>query len=195
MSKTAMTKALTYLREARLGAGCASRDTAAMKVPYSGETIGRHERGEVPIAPDDVVQYAKGYDRPDLMLRFCSDCPIGRSTGRTATDRPLPFATLRVARMLQDAQVIAGRLEEIAFDGVIDDNEREDFDTAISFLRQLDGTINDMILLGMRAEKKMAAPRGNGKRSSQNNYTKIISRIRRKVNRFPEGGGAAECPK
>lgn len=184
MSKATQTKALTYLREARLSAGCASRDTAAMKVPYSGETIGRHERGEVPVAPDDVVQYAKGYKRPDIMLRYCSDCPIGRNTGRTATDRPLPFATLRVTRMIQDAQAVANRLEEIAFDGVIDDSEREDFDTAISFLRQLDGTINDMILLGMEAERKMAAPRGNGKRSSQNTYTRILSRLKRNVKPF-----------
>lgn len=164
MSRCANSRGPIYLREARLSAGCHSRGTAATKVPYSQETIGRHERGEVPVEPADAVQYAKGYGRPDIMLRYCSDCPIGRNTGRAATDRPLPFATLRVKRMITDAEEVADRLERIAFDGVIDDTERADFNSAISFLRQLEETINDMLLLGSSIGTKKAAPAaiGNG---------------------------------
>lgn len=151
-----------YLREARMKAGCANRGTATLKVPYSQETIGRHERGEVPVEPADAVVYAKGYQSPDILLRFCADCPVGRSTGRTVTDRPLPFATLRVSRMIDDAQKVADRLEEIAFDGVIDHAEQEDFANALNFLRKLEETITDMILLGMTAGIEKAAPVGAG---------------------------------
>ena len=35
-----------YLREARVKAGYVSRGTASIAVPYSPETIGRHERGD-----------------------------------------------------------------------------------------------------------------------------------------------------
>lgn len=171
MSEATIPAAPDYLRKARLGAGYINRGAAGTQVPYSPETIGRHERGEVPITPSDAMQYAKAYGRPDIMMRYCSDCPIGRSTGRKTTDRPLPLATLRIKRMITDAQEVADRLEEIAFDGIIEDSEREDFETAILFLRQLDETINDMILLGMQTGTKKAASRGNGKRQHRETLT------------------------
>ena len=86
-----------------------------MKVPYSPETIGRHERGEVDFAPADAVFYADGYQAPDILYRYCSDCPVGQKTGRKATDRPLPYATLRVRRMVEDAQAVTAGLPGFAF--------------------------------------------------------------------------------
>lgn len=160
MSVCKTKKAPEYLREARLNAGYVNRSTATLKIPYSPETIGRHERGDVFIEPEDVVQYARGYGCPEILFYYCRDCPVGRSIGRTSTDRPLPFATLRVKRMIYEAQAIASRLEEIAFDGVIDETERKDFNDALAFLRQLDETINDMLLLGMTGSIKKAASTG-----------------------------------
>ena len=100
---------------------------------------------------------------PSILVHYCADCPIGKRTGKAVTDRPLPFATLRVSRMLDEAQQIADRLEDIAFDGQIDAGEKADFENALAFLRELDQTINDMLLLGMRAGMAEAAtPAGNG---------------------------------
>ena len=64
--------------------------------------------------------------------------------------------------MLEDAQEVADRLEEIAFDGVIDDSEREDFGNALAFLRKLEETISDILLVGMNAGIEKAAPVGAG---------------------------------
>ncbi|MEG1564869.1 MAG: hypothetical protein RR365_14270 [Bacteroides sp.] len=155
-------KAPEYLRKARIEAGCANRGTATLKVPSSPETIGRPERGEVPVEPADAIVYAKGYESPDILIRYCADCPVGKKMGKAATDRPLPYATLRVRRMIGEAQQVADQLERIAFDGTIDDTEREDFDSALSFLRQLEETITDMILLGSSTSTKKAAPVGAG---------------------------------
>lgn len=63
MATTAASATQSYLRDARLQAGYASRDTAAIKLNYSPETIGRHERGDVPVSPDDIIRYAEGYQR------------------------------------------------------------------------------------------------------------------------------------
>ena len=167
MPVIAKKEAPEYLRQARLRAGCSSRGTATLKVPYSPETIGRHERGEVPVEPADALIYASGYESPDILIRYCADCPVGRQTGRTATDRPLPFATLRARRMIEDAQQVADRLEQIAFDGVIDDAERADFQSALDFLRQLEESITDMILLGTSIGKERAAPAGTGNGPTQ----------------------------
>lgn len=137
----------TYLREARIAAGYANRDTAAIDVPYSPETIGRHERGDVPVAPEDAMIYAQCYGRSDILLRYCADCPIGRATERAVTDRDLPFATLRLTqRLRRAAQEIASTLEAIADDGVVDDRERPVFNESISSLKELGETISDIVL-------------------------------------------------
>ena len=60
MPVIAKKRAPEYLRQARLRAGCSSRGTATLKVPYSPETIGRHERGEVPVEPAEALLYARG---------------------------------------------------------------------------------------------------------------------------------------
>lgn len=129
-------------------AGFVSRGTAATVVPYSPETIGRHERGDVEMEPEDALVYAECYQSPDILPRYCATCPVGRAIGRTATDRPLAHATLRVRRLIEDGQDVADRLEEIAFDGVIDASERTDFMEALDFLRKLEESINDIILIG-----------------------------------------------
>lgn len=98
MATTAASATQSYLRDARLQAGYASRDTAAIKLNYSPETIGRHERGDVPVSPDDIIRYAEGYQRPDIMLRYCASCPVGKKTGKRAVDRDLPWPPFASAR-------------------------------------------------------------------------------------------------
>lgn len=131
-----------------------------MKVPYSPETIGRHERGEVDIAPADAVFYADGYQAPDILYRYCSDCPVGQKTGRKATDRPLPYATLRVRRMVEDAQAVTAVLEKIALDGQVDQAEREDFRRAITFLGMVQESITDILLFGATLDITKTATEG-----------------------------------
>lgn len=146
MATTAASATQSYLRDARLQAGYASRDTAAIKLNYSPETIGRHERGDVPVSPDDI------------MLRYCASCPVGKKTGKRAVDRDLPWAALRVSQRLQKAKEIADKLESIADDGIVDHMERADFDTALAFLRSLEETITDMLLWAMSRETEKSRP-------------------------------------
>lgn len=160
MSAVETKKPPEYLREARSRAGYANRVAASMAVPFSPETIGRHERGDVQISPEDAVLYSERYGSQALLVQYCADCPVGRMTGKKATERPLPFATLRVRRMLKEAVTVADTLEEIAFDGVIDDTEREDFTKALSFLRELENTISDMLLIGSKEEAAPAPGKG-----------------------------------
>lgn len=145
-----------YLREARVEAGYVSRGTASTVVPYSPETIGRHERGDVELTPSDAVTYAEHYRSPDILIRYCAECPVGRKMGRSATDRELPLATLRIRRLIADGVDVTKRLEEIAFDGEIDDAEREDFAAALDFLKKLEAGISDIMLIGLK--KRSAAP-------------------------------------
>jgi len=160
MSKTSVKPAPIYLREARLNAGYVSRCTAVTQVPFSSETIGRHERGEVALEPEDLLIYAKSYDCPELCYLYCADCPVGKHMGRTATLLPFPFAALRVSKMLADAPPVAQSLTAIAFYGEVRNGARAEFERNIAFLSELEQTITDMLLIGM----KNAAPAvtGNG---------------------------------
>ena len=54
---------------------------------------------------------------------------------------------------------MADRLEEIAFDGVIDASERTDFMEALDFLRKLEESIN---LIGLGKEKAAPGATGSG---------------------------------
>jgi len=166
MSMTVTKSPPEYLREARVQAGYVSRGTAAMAVPFSPETIGRHERGDVELEPEDAVTYAECYGSPDILPRYCATCPVGRKIGRTATDRPLPLATLRVRRMIVDGQAVADRLEQIAFDGVIDQSEQEAFAEALEFLRKLEESISDIILLGVNGKGRPLVQQGTAKRGN-----------------------------
>ena len=61
---------------------------------------------------------------------------------------------------MAEGQAVANRLEEIAFDGVIDPSERSDFADALAFLRKLEESISDIMLIGLGKEK--AAPGATG---------------------------------
>lgn len=147
MSATGTKQAPAYLREARLGAGYTNRDTASMGVPFSPETIGRHERGEIPLSPEDALLYAEAYRRFDIAIRYCTDCSVGRELGKTATDRDFPFATMRLTqRLRRAAREIADTLEAIADDGIVDEVERPVFNAALASLKELGDTIADIFL-------------------------------------------------
>ena len=158
MSKTSVKRPPEYLKEARLNAGYVNRCTAVARVPFSPETIGRHERGEVVLEPEDLLIYAKSYNRPELCYLYCADCPVGKYMGRTATLLPFPFAALRVSKMLADAPPVAQSLTAIAFYGEVRNGERAEFERNIAFLSELERVITDMLLFGM----KNAAPAGTG---------------------------------
>lgn len=164
-----------YLRQARMAAGFTSRGIASTEVPYSPETIGRHERGEVPVAPEDAVIYANGYDAPDILIRYCTDCPIGRATGKSSTDRDLPWAALRVTQRLRKAKEIADTLESIADDGQVDHAERVDFENALAFLRTLEETITDMVLWATSQGIEKGRPAGTEATATKLTYHHSIT--------------------
>lgn len=75
---------------------------------------------------------------------------------------------MRLEVMVEDAQRIADKLTRIAFDGVIDASEQDDFDKSIIFLRNLKSTVDDMLLIGAKVKKN--GPRTTGNRSNAIGY-------------------------
>ena len=158
MSSTTEKSPPSYLREARLKAGYESRMVASNVVPYSPETIGRHERGDVEMEPADALVYAQCYKNPGILPRYCADCPVGKAMGKKADKLPLPFATLRVSHLIDEAQDVADSLERIAFDGKITLDEVAAFDRNVQFLRRLAESIESICMIA--AEKTKTALAG-----------------------------------
>jgi hypothetical protein len=116
-------------------------------VPFSPETIGRHERGDIPLSPEDALIYAEHYESDDIPIRYCAGCPIGRTSGRAATDRDLPYVTLRLTyRLRVAAKEIAPTLESIAYDGIVAEGKRPIFIASIISLKELGENITDIML-------------------------------------------------
>jgi hypothetical protein len=173
MSATAPRRLPAYLREARIGAGYASRDTAATGIPYSPETIGRHERGDVPVSPEDAVMYAGIYGRDDILVRYCADCPVGNKLQKTLQDREFSLATMRLNNRLDNAAKVARTLSSIADDGQVTDCERGAFVEVLRECADIVGAIKELKLWAYTAgittpeEIKGAAPVAPGNDSAR----------------------------
>ena len=146
----------TYLTEARIKAGYTSRCVASLRVPFSSETQSRHERGEVPLSPEDAIIYADNYETPEILHEYCAACPVGKRTGQSAEKIPLTQAVLQVTHMSAQIKVIVDTLQCIALDGVIDADERGTYDACTAQLMQLRRVIDSLTLCGL-AQTKAAA--------------------------------------
>ena len=151
MSTIATKEAPTYLRDARLGAGFVNRHTASTRVPYSPETIGRHERGENPMAPEDALVYAECYGRGDILIRYCACCPVGVKLHKAVEERDFAVNAIRLKNRLKNAPQLMGRLMEIADDGRVNDWERDDFVAILSECVDIINTIKELKLWAYQA--------------------------------------------
>lgn len=139
------------LREARLRSGYPNRDTAAAALHRSPETIGRHERGEVPVCPDDVLDYAARYNKPDLLFRFCGECPISAKLREELQGYEFNQAANRLFNRLRKAMDIGVSIMEIADDGVVNPWEREAFIDALKSGNSIIAAFEEMKLWALNA--------------------------------------------
>ena len=156
------------LRDARRAAGYDTTGQAAVKVCRSTETVGRHERGDVPLSPEDAIQYAKAYCRPDILVRYCDGCPIHRALygDKPLRERSLPLGAMRIANRLRKSAGYAEKLEAILDDGMVDDEEKPELLEVFAFLQEVGEAGREMLAasmsLGIVEDTKEAEPAGTG---------------------------------
>lgn len=174
MSITSAKRPRTYLSEARIRKGYVNRGVAAMVVPFSQETIGRHERGENPMTPEDALLYADNYGAPEIPHHYCAECPIGRRIGHGAEPMPLAQAVLQVSYISSQIEVITQTMQCIALDGIIDADEQPVFDAAMATLTKLRSCINNLSLCGMTQKSPPSAATGNGRGRGPQHSTSTV---------------------
>ena len=78
--------------------------------------------------PDEVLVMSQKYKKPSLCNYFCSnDCPIGREYVPEVQIKELSAIVIEMLASLNSVNKSRDRLIEIAADGVISDDEIDDF--------------------------------------------------------------------
>lgn len=86
------------------------------------------ENRRIAATPDDILMLADRYNDPSLCNAYCSgQCRIGQRYVPEVQIGELPSIVLGMIATLNNVGAMRDRLIAIAADGVIDDDEREDF--------------------------------------------------------------------
>lgn len=106
-----------------------TREAAAELLDWIGaDRIERIENGRSPIKPDEVLRMAECYKDAKLCNYFCAnDCPIGQEYVPEIELKSLSQITLEMLATLNSLANEKDRLIEITVDGIISEDEKQDF--------------------------------------------------------------------
>jgi len=132
-----------------------AREEAGLTRAQASELIGsmtesrleKIETGKVAIYPEDVVDLANAYKRQDLCNYYCThECKIGQKTVPEVKISSLPEIVLGMLSALNSLNNQKERFIDITADGVISDDELEDFLAIQKQLEQIDMTVESLKL-------------------------------------------------
>ena len=105
------------------------------------------ETGKTTLQPEDVVDMARVYNRPDLCNYYCRhDCAIGADSVPEAREIALPEIALGMLSSLNTLDSYKNRLIEIAADGKISEDEKKDFNEIKKQLENIDIVVESLKL-------------------------------------------------
>lgn len=97
--------------------------------------------------PDEVLVMSQKYRKPSLCNYFCSnDCPIGREYVPEVQIKELSAIVIEMLASLNSVNKTKDRLIEIAADGVISDDEIDDFIQIQNELERISITVETLQL-------------------------------------------------
>ncbi len=132
---------------AREAAGL-TRAEAADSLEYISESrIEKIESEKSEPHPDEIIAMSRAYKRPDLCNYFCAvKCPLGRENVHRVEAKDLSQITLEMLATLNNLNKEKDRMIEITADGVISDDEMEDFSRIRKQLNQISNTVDSLQL-------------------------------------------------
>ncbi len=132
-----------------------SREEAGLTRAQASELIGtisesrleKLETGKTAVYPEDVVDMAKAYKKPELCNYYCThECRIGKESVPEVKASSLSEIVLGMLSALNSLDKQKDRLIEITADGVISDDELPDFVSIQKQLEQIDLTVESLKL-------------------------------------------------
>ncbi len=131
----------------------ASREEAGLTRAQASELIGtisesrleKLETGKTTIYPEDVVDMANAYKKPELCNYYCThECRIGQDNVPEVKLSSLSEIVLGMLSALNSMETQKNRLIEITADGIISDDELPDFVEIQNQLNQIDHTVESL---------------------------------------------------
>ena len=115
-----------------------TREAAAEVTFLSKDRIERIEAKNFIPHPDEVLSMAKAYKDPILVNQFCTcECPIGKKYIPRVDDSELAKIVLQIMDSVNGLSENRDRLISIAADGIIDENEKPDFQNICAQLENI----------------------------------------------------------
>ena len=132
-----------------------SREEAVLTRAQASERIGfisesrleKMETGKTAIYPEDVVDMALAYKKPELCNYYCThECRIGKDSVPEVKCSSLSEIVLGMLAALNSLDAQKHRLIDITADGIISDDELPDFVNIQKQLDQIDLTVESLNL-------------------------------------------------
>ena len=131
--------------EAREKAGLTRAEASELIGTISESRLEKLETGKTAILPEDVVDMARAYKRPELCNYYCThECRIGKDTVPEVKASSLSEIVLGMLAALNSLDSQKNRLIDITADGVISDDELPDFVNIQKQLDQIDLTVESL---------------------------------------------------
>ncbi len=103
-------------------------EASLLNKPIQPERLERIENGKFSITPEEVLLLAEIYGEPTICNYYCSnECPIGQKYVPEIKVKDLTQIVLEMLSSLNSMKKRQERLIEITVDGVIADDEIQDF--------------------------------------------------------------------
>lgn len=156
MGRDAATSSGNVWREARLKAAkyndeLNSQDGVADLIGCGRDAIRRIENGLNKVMPvDTAILLADLYRAPELKNYYClHECPIGRTRAISDDAIEVERATVKLTQVLRKETVQAFKhtLQDIAMDGVITDDELDDFSDVVDGLKEVSKIISQLEII------------------------------------------------
>lgn len=134
-----------------------SRENAAELLGISTSTLANHELGITKNVPvDTVVLMADLYNCPELKNGYCKhECPIGRNLPLATEENGLQGITVKILNSLDDENVrmMKKSLLNIALDGKITEDEKDEFEGIVKTLDVLASAISELRMIAEKCRK------------------------------------------
>lgn len=142
-----MNKEKNIYVEARKQSNLTQAKASEAMQTISEDRLARLETGKITMTPNDVLEMANAYKRPDLCNYYCThECPIGKNTLSEIKPQQLSNIILKMVASLNTVETEKNALIEITSDGQISENELKDFARIQMELNEISSTVEALKL-------------------------------------------------
>ncbi len=151
-------------KEIRKSKGLSREDASKLLGLITPERLERIENNKFPVQPDEVCVMADKYKEPSLRNYYCStQCPIGQQSVPEIKVKNLAEIIIQMVASLNSMKKKQERLIEITADGIVDNEELNDFIYIQKELERISVTVEALQLWTetMVAEEKIDVEKYN----------------------------------